>query len=118
MTQTYVFAPRFQARKHWVSRKNYAPGLTRKALYVTLATQSQLIKKNTMKTEWIVRLKALANANYAKGYGWQVLVECYGTNDWVDLVGRCETWADALTLMIRTAEIQTDRYNDANAEIL
>ena len=83
-----------------------------------MATQSQLIKKNTMKTEWIVRLKALANANYAKGYGWQVLVECYDTADWLNLVECCDTWADALMLMIRTAEIQTDRYNDANAEIL
>ena len=26
-----------------------------------------------MKTEWIARLKALANANYAKGYGWQAI---------------------------------------------
>ena len=71
-----------------------------------------------MKTEWIARLKALANENYPKGYGWQVLVECYDTNDWLNLVGCCDTWADALNLMIRTAEIQTDRYNDANAEIL
>jgi hypothetical protein len=71
-----------------------------------------------MKTEWIARLKALANANYSKGYGWQVLVECYDNNDWLNLVGCCDTWADALTLMIRTAEIQTDRYNDACAEIL
>lgn len=36
MTQTYVFAPRFQARKHWVFRKNCAPGLTRKAVYEML----------------------------------------------------------------------------------
>ena len=83
-----------------------------------MATQSQLIKKNTMKTEWIARLKALANENYSKGYGWQVLVECYDTADWLNLVECCDTWADALTLMIRTAEIQTDRYNDARAEIL
>ena len=92
--------------------------MTHKTVYDTLTTRSQFKQKNTMKTEWIVRLKALANANYAKGYGWQVLVECYDTNDWLNLVGCCDTWADALTLMIRTADIQTDRHNDANAEIL
>ena len=80
--------------------------MTRKALYDTLTTRSQFKQKNTMKTEWIVRLKALAQRNYSKGYGW------------LNLVGCCDTWADALNLMIRTAEIQTDRYNDANAEIL
>ena len=64
-----------------------------------------------MKTEWIARLKALAQRNYSKGYGWQVLVECYDTTDWLNLVGCCDTWADALNLMIRTAEIQTDEPN-------
>jgi hypothetical protein len=70
-----------------------------------------------MKTEWIARLKAIANENYVKGYGWQVLVECYDTTDWLDLVEDCETFAAAEALMHRVAGIHTDRYEDAQAEI-
>ena len=92
--------------------------MTRKALYDTLTTRSQFKQKNKMKTEWIARLKAIANENYGKGYGWQVLVECYDTTDWLNLVGCCDTWADALTLATRVADIQTDRHDDACAEIL
>jgi hypothetical protein len=71
-----------------------------------------------MKTEWIARLKAIANENYVKGYGWQVLVECYDSNDWLDLVEDCETFAAAEALMHRVAGIHTDRYEEARAEIL
>ena len=49
MTQTYVFAPRFQARKHWVFRKICAPGLTRKAVYEMLSTVNDKLTKR----DWI-----------------------------------------------------------------
>jgi hypothetical protein len=72
----------------------------------------------TTKRDWIPALRDLAQRNYSKGYGWQMLVECWGESEWLDLVGRCETWADALALTNRVADLQTDRYNDANGEIL
>ena len=45
MTQTYVFTPRFQARKHWVFRKISHTGLTRKAFYVRLSTVNDKLTK-------------------------------------------------------------------------
>jgi 23S rRNA C2498 (ribose-2'-O)-methylase RlmM len=89
--------------------------LTRKTVYVTLALHSM---KNETKQDWIRDLKALAQRNYSTGYGWQVFVECYDTNEWKSLVADCETYEEAVNHATSIASIYQDQYNDACAEIL
>ncbi len=88
--------------------------LTRKALYATVAPYSM---NNETKQDWIRDLKALAQRNYSTGYGWQVFVECYDTNEWKSLVADCETYEEAVDHVTSIASIYQDQHDDARAEI-
>jgi hypothetical protein len=72
---------------------------------------------NETKMGWISDLKALANKNYSKGYGWQVLVECWGQSEWLYLVEDCTSYAKAKAKVKRLVETHQDRFDDAQAEI-
>jgi len=74
--------------------------------------------KNETKQEWIPALRDLAQRNYSKGYGWQVLVECWGDSEWLNLATGCATLAQAMKSARAVARIYQSQYNDACAEIL
>jgi len=74
------------------------------------------IKKNKMKTEWIQKLKQHAEANYERGYGWQVFIECYAQADWERLIDGCQTYRQARHCMVRLARILTERNSESQFE--
>lgn len=95
--------------------KSATQGLTRKALSVIVALHSMT---TTTKQDWIPALRDLAQRNYSKGYGWQVLVECWGNAEWLNLTTGCDTLGQAKNKARSVARIYQDQYDDVNAEIL
>ena len=92
--------------------------LTRKAVSAIVVPQSRFQQQNNMnKHDWIRDLKAIASQNYEQGYGWQVFIECYGSDDWWELVEDCETYGEALEAMTSAARIMTSQCDDARSEI-
>jgi hypothetical protein len=73
--------------------------------------------KNETKQDWIAKLKELAFSRYETTYGYQVFVECYGNDDWLNLVSDCKTYAEAEAETVRIAWLLTSRHDDACAEI-
>jgi len=72
----------------------------------------------TTKQDWIPALRDLAQRNYSKGYGWQVLVECWGNAEWLNLTTGCDTLGQAKNKARSVARIYQEQFDDANAEIL
>lgn len=87
--------------------------MTHKAVYGTLTSQSRFNQKNTMKTEWIQKLKVLAEERYERGYGWQVYIECYAQEDWERLIDGCRTYSDARKKATLIARVLTEQYEEA-----
>ena len=63
-----------------------------------------------MKTEWIQKLKVLAEERYERGYGWQVYIECYAQEDWERLIDGCQTYRQARRRAVRIAKALTEQY--------
>ena len=107
--------PNFNQCLSMFSVKSAREVLTRKALSVTLALHSMT---TTTKQDWIPALRDLAQRNYSKGYGWQVLVECWGNAEWLNLTTGCDTLGQAKNKARSVARIYQEQFDDANAEIL
>jgi hypothetical protein len=73
--------------------------------YVDLATRR----------EWIARLQEHARAHYNEG--WDTFVECYGEEEWFELVDTRETFEHCMALCETLVSVWMDRRADAQAEI-
>jgi len=68
------------------------------------------------KSNWIEQLKKIAEEKYNEGHGYQVFVECYDKKDWEEFVGDLKTWAEALKMFERIADIRTEQSQAAQNE--
>ena len=65
--------------------------------------------------EWMKRLMEYAKEHYNEG--WDGFVECYGTDEWLDLMDCADTYEGAFRLCETLVFVWNDRRADAKAEI-
>ena len=63
----------------------------------------------------IDQLKVWAESNYSKGYGYQVLVECWDNAEWQEALNDCGgDTKETKALAVELAEIWNEQYAGAN----
>lgn len=62
-------------------------------------------------------VKAEAEKNYEKSFGWQEFIECYSDRELEEFVAEASTVEEAVRRATEIADIRTDLYDDARAEI-
>ena len=61
---------------------------------------------------WYETIKEWAESNYDKGYGYQVIVECFDDAEYERVFGHCHSTSDAMRIAKELVEIWNDQYLD------
>lgn len=70
---------------------------------------------NNIEIDIINEIRALAGANYDKGYGWQIIVECMSDDDILAQCGDTHDMKVALRNISDFVEIQSEHYDEITA---